>query len=293
MPRRNNLYWQARHEPITFAGQSLAAWQAKGHEEGSQIADPRFVDPAHDDYRLAADSPALRLGFQPFDSTQAGVYGDEAWIAKARAVSYPPLEVPPGPPPTEIDDDFENQPVGSRPSGAVSHVENRGDAIVVTDETAAGGKHSVKIVDAPGLQNVFDPHLTYENLGHVSGRIRNAFDLRVAKDTRLNFEWRDYGPPAYTTGPQFGVYDMRLVFGNGQNLAVPADTWMHFEIVAGLGEAVKDGWTLRVTVPGQPSREFRNLAMASPRFKKLDWIGFSSNATYKTTFYLDNLVLKK
>jgi hypothetical protein len=289
----NNLYWQARHEPIDFAGFSLAAWQAKGHEQGSQIADPRFVDPAHDDYRLAPDSPALRLGFQPIDFTQVGVYDDAAWMAKARAEHYPALEIPPGPPPLEISDDFEDQPVGSHPSGAVSHVENHGDAIAVTDETAAGGKHSVKIVDAPGLHNVFDPHLTYENLGHTTGRIGNSFDLRVAKDTRMNFEWRDYGEAPYASGPQFGLHDLHLTFGNGQKLAVPADAWMHFEIVAGLAGAVKDGWTLRVTLPGQPPREFRGLAMGNPRFKKLDWIGFTSNATYATTFYLDNLVLKR
>src|SRR5208282_4066542 len=274
----NNLYWQARQEPIKFAGQSLAAWQARGHEKGSQIADPRFVDPAHDDYRLAPDSPALRLGFKPIDFSLAGVYGDEAWVKKARAATYPAMEVPPGLPPTEINDDFEDQPVGSRPSGAVSHVENLGDAIVVTDETAASGRHSVKIVDAPGLRNDFDPHLTYENLGHVTGRIVNSFDLRVANDTRMNFEWRDYGEPPYATGPQFAIYDTQLIFGDGQRVAMPIATWIHLEIVAGLGEAAKAGWTLRVVVPGQPSREFHNLAMGNPRFKKLDWIGFSSNA---------------
>jgi hypothetical protein len=164
---------------------------------------------------------------------------------------------------------------------------------VVTDETAASGKHSLKIVDAPGLANVFDPHLTYENLGYTSGRLRNSFDVRVAKDTRMNFEWRDYDGSPYATGPQLAVNDTRLTFGNGQELVVPAGTWIHFEIVAGLGAAAKDGWTLRVSVPGQPLREFCKLAMANPRFKKLDWIGFSSNATYKTTFYLDNLQLKR
>ena len=162
-----------------------------------------------------------------------------AWKAKARAVTYPAMEIPPGPPPMEINDDFEDQPAGSRPSGAVSHVENLGDAIVVTDETAASGKHSVKIVDAPGLRNAFDPHLTYENLGHVTGRVWNSFDLRVAKDTRMNFEWRDYGVPPYATGPQFALNDMLLTFGNGQKLALPADTWIHFEIVAALGDAAR------------------------------------------------------
>jgi hypothetical protein len=287
----DNLYWQARREPVEFMGRPLAAWQALGHEAGSQIADPRFVDSAHDDYRLAPDSPALRLGFKPFDPAEAGVYGDAAWKAKAGAEVYPEMEVPPGPPPLEINDDFEDQPVGSRPNGAVSHVENRGDAIVVTDETAASGKHSLKIVDAPGLRYDYDPHLTYESLGHQRGKIHNSFDLRVAKDTRMTFEWRDYGQAPYVTGPRFTLYDRHLAF-KGKTLSLPADAWIHFDIVAGLADAAKDGWTLRVTVPGQSPQEFRNLAMESPRFAKLDWIGFSSNATYKTTFYLDNLVLK-
>ena len=31
-----------------------------------------FVDPAHDDYRLRPESPALKFGFQPIDVTQIG-----------------------------------------------------------------------------------------------------------------------------------------------------------------------------------------------------------------------------
>ena len=37
------------------------------------IADPRFVDPAHDNYALRPDSPALKLGFEPFDTGKAGL----------------------------------------------------------------------------------------------------------------------------------------------------------------------------------------------------------------------------
>jgi len=36
------------------------------------VADPGFVDPSKDDYRLKPDSPALKLGFKPFDFTRAG-----------------------------------------------------------------------------------------------------------------------------------------------------------------------------------------------------------------------------
>lgn len=36
--------------------------------------DPRFVDPARHDFRLRADSPALRLGFEPVPFERAGLY---------------------------------------------------------------------------------------------------------------------------------------------------------------------------------------------------------------------------
>lgn len=50
----------------------LASRQQGGYELHSLIADPMFVDPEHDDYRLKPESPALRLGFQPIDVSQMG-----------------------------------------------------------------------------------------------------------------------------------------------------------------------------------------------------------------------------
>ena len=43
-----------------------------GFDTHSVIADPMFVDPANDDYRLRANSPALKLGFQPIDLRKIG-----------------------------------------------------------------------------------------------------------------------------------------------------------------------------------------------------------------------------
>ena len=43
-------------------------------------------------------STALKRGFKPFDYTKAGVYGDPAWIQKAKALKVPDLEIPPDPP---------------------------------------------------------------------------------------------------------------------------------------------------------------------------------------------------
>lgn len=69
---RNNCYWHDGDETFEFDGLSFADWQAKGHDEGSIIADPRFADPRNLDFTLSPDSPVRALGFQPFDPKQAG-----------------------------------------------------------------------------------------------------------------------------------------------------------------------------------------------------------------------------
>jgi uncharacterized Fe-S cluster-containing radical SAM superfamily protein len=79
--------------------------------------------------------------------------------------------------------------------------------------------------------------------------------------------------------------------GNAATLALPVDQWIHFEIVAELGNEANTQWTLRVTLPGEKPREFAKLTWGNPQFKKLTWIGFTSNATIKTAFYLDNFML--
>jgi hypothetical protein len=36
------------------------------------VADPKLVDPAKDDFNLRPDSPAIKLGFKPFDQSDVG-----------------------------------------------------------------------------------------------------------------------------------------------------------------------------------------------------------------------------
>ncbi len=92
----NNCYWNAARQPVTFAGLSLDQWrQQQNHDQHSIIADPGFVDAKNLDFHLKPNSPALKVGFTPFDYGKAGVYGDPAWVKKANAATYPPLEWPP------------------------------------------------------------------------------------------------------------------------------------------------------------------------------------------------------
>ncbi|MBI2841992.1 MAG: right-handed parallel beta-helix repeat-containing protein [Armatimonadetes bacterium] len=52
---------------------SLEDWRRHGHDIHSIVADPLFVDPKGDDYRLRPESPAFQLGFQPIDISQIGI----------------------------------------------------------------------------------------------------------------------------------------------------------------------------------------------------------------------------
>ncbi len=68
-----NCYWAAPPAGAPrFAGMDFKAWQAKGRDKSSVLADPLFSDPSKADFRLPKDSPALKLGFEPIDAAAVG-----------------------------------------------------------------------------------------------------------------------------------------------------------------------------------------------------------------------------
>jgi hypothetical protein len=73
---------------------------------------------------------------------------------------------------------------------------------------------------------------------------------------------------------------------------LPLGKWVHLEVTADLGQKNSGTWNLTVTLPGQAPKTFNALKNGSSTFEKLTWLGFTSNATDKTTFYLDNLEIR-
>jgi len=91
---RNNLYFTPGG-PTKFPGDlNLADWQKKGHDTGSIVADPKFVDAARFDFRLQPDSPALKLGFQPIDTSRIGLVGEKGWVELPKKVVRPKMKMP-------------------------------------------------------------------------------------------------------------------------------------------------------------------------------------------------------
>ena len=60
-----NLYWAGEQVEPRFGNLSWQEWRKLGKDFNSQIANPLFVSSEQEDFRLAANSPALELGFKP------------------------------------------------------------------------------------------------------------------------------------------------------------------------------------------------------------------------------------
>lgn len=75
----NNLYWLSTRDLASVekvnALKNYGEWTARGFDSHSLIADPQFIDPAQDDYRLSPDSPAFALGFKRIPVELIGVHG--------------------------------------------------------------------------------------------------------------------------------------------------------------------------------------------------------------------------
>ncbi len=287
-----NLYWDASGSPVTFQGMPLEEWQKLGKDAGSLVADPMFVDPDRFDFRLKPGSPAAKIGFKPFDCTKSGVYGKPEWVDLATSVKYPQVQFAPPPPPAPplvFSDDFESAPVSARPAHAQTYTENKGDSIGVTDQRAAGGKRSLKIVDAPGLQRRFNPHFFYRP-NHADGVTRCSFDVRVEAGAVMYHEWRDEASP-YRVGPSFWIRQGKLHAGGKELLPVPIGQWVHVEVLAVLGNKSTGTWDLSVTLPDRQPQRFVGLKNGSAEFRSLMWMGFVSDASDKTVYYLDNVKL--
>ena len=291
----HNLYYEAGGEPVTFAGRTLEEWRkTTGQDEHSKIADPKFEDAEGFDFRLKPDSPAPSLGFKPFDFAEAGIHGAPD-LEQEAAAPLPPTRFAPPPPPLTVREDFESADAdgkGYTPEGAVVSTEGRPELITVVDDAAATGKKSLKVTDASGLKNGFDPHFYYRP-HYDHGAATCKFALRIDPGAVFYHEWRDGASP-YRVGPSLWVQDGKLRVNGREVLDVPAGRWVQFEVRADLGGKGKGKarktWSLRVMKPGAKTVKICGLPCAEG-WRSVDWVGFVSNAQQPTAFHLDDLEL--
>ncbi len=284
----NNVYWDASGMDLDFAGRSLEDWQKEGFDQHSVVADPMFKDPAGGDFSLSPDSPAYALGFQSIDISQVGLYGDEEWVNKPKQIQREPFTPPQLPKPTTISLDFDAVDVGAAAPDAHTLGETADATIRVSDETAKSGARSLKFVDAPGLDQAFNPHLVFAP--HLrSGVATGSFSVKVEPGAVLYHEWRD-GHQPYRVGPSLWIQGGALSSQGQTLMAVPDGAWIDISITCPLGSKATGQYHVDVQIGGQPSGSF-DLACGSADFNRLDWFGFVSNSTEATTFFVDDVQL--
>lgn len=291
----HNLYWRTDGNELLFMQDTFADWQARGMDTHSLVADPQFVDPAHDNYTLKPTSPAItKLGFQPFDTSVCGLYGDRAWTDLPRQRKFPPTGLPAPAAdrkPSTIADDFEKTPVGQPAEEAYyAPGEIGGGSILVSDEQAASGRRSLKFTDAPGLKNTWDPHMFYSPYQN-KGTVRVRFKLWVGAGAEPWIEWRTGGYP-YAVGPSLKVDAQDHLIANGRPLLrLPREQWVAFEIICKLGKEATGTYDMQVTLPGAQRQDFPGLA-CDAKFRQLAWLGFISLTNAASVFYVDDVVLE-
>lgn len=280
----DNVYWKPGGSIGSFAGKTWAEWQAMGQDTNSQVADPLFADAAAGGWHLKPESPALKLGFVPFDWTKAGVTGDESWRRLA-AHEFPPMNTAGKvKTPFALQDGFEETPVGGKPMKASVGAKL---PIAITAEQQSRGARCLEITDEPDIVPSFDPHFYYSPR-YESGVVRVAFDLRVEPSFHLLHEWRDDSEP-YRTGPALS-FDQGTISASGKKLTnLPANSWVHVEIEAKLGDQSDATWTCSITLPGQQPQRFEKLPFVSPQMNRLTWLGFISPGKERAKAWLDEL----
>lgn len=77
-----NLYWHLSGI-LRFGKYTFEEWK-KQKEPHAVVADPLFKDARNDDFHFVSKKNIRKIGFKPFDYTQAGVYGSDEWREKAR-----------------------------------------------------------------------------------------------------------------------------------------------------------------------------------------------------------------
>ena len=289
---RSNLYWQVSSTNISFAGNTLTQWQALGQDAGSQIADPLFRDGMNRDFRFASTAAAATIGFQAFSFTNAGVYGSAAWRAKARLPSYPDaLPRPVSFAPFSFNEDYESLGVGAAPPYAVLSGVSGGARIAVVSNSPAKGTRCLAVVDAPGLAQTFYPYFSYHP-PDMAGDLNYAFSIRLAANTKMYHEWRDYSGGSYIAGPSVWIDNLQVKVGGSVLTTAPSNEWLRVQITCNTSNYVSQGWKLGLAMPGLATQWWTRYPTGNgTNWHQCNWLGWVSEATTTTTFYLDDLTM--
>ena len=294
----SNLYCCTDGVPShVFGGRTWGEWRAGGHDLHSSIADPKFRNPAGGDWHLDSGSPALGVGFVPWDWTFAGVLKDSPrWRAAAMDDSrIAPIE---GVPrissffPTSCREDFEKLPLGPI-KNLGRFVTGGAEGLSITDKTSASGGRSLCLTDSAVNTARWQPHI-YTRVRCDSGAVRIRFAFKTDGKSRPAFELRDYHPTdgaEFASGPKL-TFEKGVVCAAGREIArVPIGVWCRVEVFLRVTGEQAGTWRCTV-IPHGGAPVTADGLKAAAAFRALEWAGFMTNGTDPASWHLDDFSIE-
>jgi hypothetical protein len=290
----SNLWWLVdapERIRTAFNGKAFAEWAET--DTGAVFADPQFRNADMGDFTLSPRSPALALGFMPFDLADAGrtlplvFSGDQPFPGETFPVAPPDQH-------QKISTCFEEFPAGAAefsPSGWHTEGRNPSNLLVsVTEENAAAGRRALKMVNDKSI----GPTPALRSWGRrLTGRHIHQFDAYLEPGATLAYSVLDANVPRR----RYAV-ETTLLRVNGQGdlagadgktrMRIPSGTWFHVEMRVSLGLSACGAYDLRVSLPQGEKRLMT--AIPLPRaLRQIDGFRFAAGGQDKAAAYLDNL----
>jgi len=286
-----NCYWDESGAEMSWKGDDFSQWQARGQDKHSIAADPMFEDPHAFNFTLKPGSPVMALGFEPIDTSQIGLYGDEAWVNAPGSVEREPSKLPEPYKPRLFSDDFENTEVDAPPANATVAGAADGAAVKVSSEAPGSGARCLKFADKEGLPQIWNPHIYYQPMARA-GKIRASFKIRLEKGALFYNEWRTAGHP-YKTGPSIRFSADGKIAASGHELAdIPYGEWFEIAIETQLGMASTKTYEVILISPDGKEQKFENIPFLNSDFSTLEWYGFVADANADFVTYIDDIKME-